>query len=96
VYIYQQEGRGRRDKAAPNMALKLRITLPAQGKTKAMQFNSVMSVGEVLNDILTQLGVGGPDHGLLRPQDKKTGRMAKWLEPIRTLQFYDIGNGVRF
>ena len=50
-----------------------------------------MGVGEVCKDIRDKLGeeTGGADHGLFWPD---TG---KWLDPRRTLDFYDLKSGVR-
>jgi len=49
-----------------------------------------MSVAEVCKDIREKLGeeTGGSDHGLFWPD---TG---KWLDPRRTLDYYDLKSGV--
>jgi hypothetical protein len=49
-----------------------------------------MGVSEVCKDIRDKLGeeTGGTDHGLFWPD---TG---KWLDPRRTLDYYDLKSGV--
>jgi len=49
-----------------------------------------MTVQEVCRDIKEKLGEegGGSDHGLFWPDQ------GKWLEPRRTLDFYDLKSGV--
>jgi len=56
-----------------------------------LQFAGSMSVAEVCKDIREKLGeeTGGSDHGLFWPD---TG---KWLDPRRTLDYYDLKSGVR-
>eukprot|EP00005_Dracoamoeba_jomungandri_P004888 CAMPEP_0174252644 /NCGR_PEP_ID=MMETSP0439-20130205/2023_1 /TAXON_ID=0 /ORGANISM="Stereomyxa ramosa, Strain Chinc5" /LENGTH=2477 /DNA_ID=CAMNT_0015333213 /DNA_START=52 /DNA_END=7482 /DNA_ORIENTATION=+ len=75
------------------MSLQLKIVFSTTGVTKSMRFTQMMSVSETLKEIKDKTGEGGRDHGLMRPADPVTGRTARWLDPERTLQFYDIHAG---
>ena len=77
------------------MAVSLKIFMVSKGVTKTMRFPSDMSISEVVVTIREKTQEGGADHGMFQPTvpGKSTGR---WLQPDRTIQFYDLFSGVRY
>jgi hypothetical protein len=51
-----------------------------------------MLISEVIKEIQTKTELGGADHGLYQRAAK--GKKARWLQPNRTLRFYDITSNV--
>lgn len=58
-----------------------------------MQFASDLVVFEVLRELETRLGVQTPqEYGLFLPEEESV--RGRWLEPGRTLDYYDLHTGV--
>jgi hypothetical protein len=73
------------------MALQIKINLP-NNSTKTFKFPPDISVAEVIKEIQAKTELGGADHGLYQRATK--GKKARWLQPNRTLRFYDIISNV--
>src|SRR3989338_3234003 len=72
------------------MSLNLKIRLPAQGVMKVMRFAESMSVHEAGKVIEEKAGTGGKDHGMFLVTENDPNCLGKWLDPKRTLEFYDL------
>jgi hypothetical protein len=58
-----------------------------------VQFASDLVVFEVLRELETRLGVQTPqEYGLFLPEEESV--RGRWLEPGRTLDYYDLHTGV--
>jgi hypothetical protein len=76
------------------MALALKIFLESQSQYKVMKFTQDMNVAEVICEIREKTEIGGSDHGLFRPANEAEGKCPQWLKETKTLQFYELENGV--
>jgi len=52
-----------------------------------------MSVQDTILTCQEKLQTGGPDHGLFQPAGETATFCGKWLEPNKTLEFYDLRSG---
>eukprot|EP00128_Syssomonas_multiformis_P017419 Colp12_sorted_trinity150504_noHs@18524 len=72
--------------------ISLKINITKTNTVKTMQFDGDMSTFECLKLIRERLGEpDAGDHGLFFPEENS--KKGKWLEPSRTLNFYDIQSG---
>eukprot|EP00727_Mastigamoeba_balamuthi_P000217 m51a1_g10192 hypothetical protein (1719) ;mRNA; r:16827-23324 len=73
------------------MSITLKVNLVAKNATRAMRFTPEMSISEALKEINEKVGPdgGGADHGLFQ-RAVGTKTPPRWLEPARTLAFYDL------
>ncbi|GAM27313.1 hypothetical protein SAMD00019534_104880 [Acytostelium subglobosum LB1] len=73
------------------MSISLKVNIVSANSVKTFRFSPEMSIGEICQLIKEKTNEGGDDHGLFQPGVE--GRTnARWLQPDKSLQFYDISS----
>jgi len=77
------------------MALELTVDIRGERRTK-MRFPMTSTVQDMLKEIwANKIGKSEKDHGIFLPKETTRKGKSMWLDPVKTLRFYDLHDGVR-